>query len=289
MAGRAQGTPAGAATFELESFTWSGPDRLELAGRFTGLPDTPAAAPVLIVRGAEATHRLPAVGESVPARPDEGARWSAEFAWQQAPIPFDGAELQLGGDLVVALPAPGGRRSRFRHRIFAVRRPGEDGAQAAPEPAAPPSNGVERVHLEGELLAAHEQVRELHGSLELAQEELRRARADLAAERSRHSGDAERFREALEQVRASAAEAVAAEQVAAGRRLEEMGRELSDQTAAAAQLGEEVAGLRRAAEEAEPLRARLERARGAADAARSDAEQIVARLTNIRDELGDGS
>lgn len=333
MVGRASGTTAAPATFELESFSWSGPDRLELAGRFAGLADAPAAPPVLIVHGAKGSHRLPAVEEGMRAPPDGAGRWSAEFAWLQPPIPFDGAELELGGDLVVGLPPPGARHSRFRHRIFEVRRTGApasadtDGAPPAADQAREeisPGSGVERLHLEGELLTAQQEVRELRADLQRAREELGRARADLEAERDRHSGDAARFRESLEHVRESASQAVAVEQAAAEQLLHDLRRARDDQTAtaerlrgeleaavadqararseAAAELDslrEQVAALRPAVEEAEAVRAelerlrdseaRLERARGAADGARAEAEQLLARLTTIHAELGDGT
>jgi hypothetical protein len=309
MVGRGHDTPTRTATFELESFSWSGPDRLELTGRFTGLPAAPAAAPVLIVRGADATHRLPAVGDSLAVPPDEGSRWSAEFAWQQPPIPFDGAELDLGGELVVALPAPGARRSRFRHHILEVRgaagRPAADGdGEQSPRPEAAPRTGVERLQLEGELVAAQEELHELRAGMQRAQEELSRARADLDAERSRRAADADRFRQALERVQTSAAEAVAMEQQAAEQRLQDVQQALSDRTATVellrGQLDTAVADRARAdaavAAELEhmrgqdgELRAKLERARSAADGARTEVEQLLARLATMRDELGDGT
>jgi hypothetical protein len=305
MAGRGDGTALrSTATFELESFSWNGPDRLELTGRFDGLGDAPAGAPVLVVRGRDTAHRLPAVDDGRRGPPADGQRWSAVFAWQQAPIPFDDAELELGDELVVGLPSPGGRGLRFRHRVFEVRAaaaaPDSDGDGGPPREEVTPGSGVERLQLESALLTAQQEAHELRAALALAQEDLGRARADLAAERDGRSADAERFREALEHVRASASEAVAVEQAASEQLLQEA------RSAAAAELDglrAEADGLRPAREEADTLRAdldrassreselraRLERARDSVDGARAEVAQLHVRLTSVVDGLGDGA
>jgi hypothetical protein len=105
------------ATFELERFAWAAPDRLELSGAFTGLPDVSAAAPVLVIVGDDRVHRLPTVPGSVAGPPEDGRRWRAAFAWHGPPIAFDVAELQLGSDLVIELPGPAPRRARFRRGV----------------------------------------------------------------------------------------------------------------------------------------------------------------------------
>jgi hypothetical protein len=304
MAGRGDGTSLrGTATFELESFSWSGPDGLELTGRFDGLGDAPAGDPVLVVRGAETAHRLPAVEDGRRGPPQDGERWSAVFAWQQAPIPFEGAELELGDELVIGLPAPGGRGLRFRHRVFEVRAaaaPDSDGGGGPPREEVTPGSGVERLQLESELLTAQQEVHELRAALVLAHEDLVRARADLGVERDGRSADAERFREALEHVRVSASDAVAVERAASEQVLQDA------RSAAAAELDglrAEADSLRPAREEANALRAgldrastreselrdRLERARGSVDGARAEVAQLHVRLTSVVDELGDGA
>jgi hypothetical protein len=303
MRGRGDGSALHSTpTFRLESFTWSGPDRLELTGRFDGLGDAPAAAPVLVVHGREEAHRLPAVDGDGHAPPADGARWSAVFAWQQAPIPFDDAELELG-ELVVGLPAPGGRGLRSRHRIFDVRgavAADFDGDDGPPREEAAPVRGVERLELESELLTAQQEVHELRAALALAHEDIGRARADLAAERDGRAADAERFREALERVRVSAADAVAAEQAASEQAVQDV------RSATAAELDRlraEADGLRPAREEADALRAdldrassreaelrrRLEQARASVDGARAELTQLHARLASVVDQLGDGA
>ena len=169
--------------FDLERFDWAGPDRLEVAGTFAGIGDAPAGAPVLVVHGADRVHRLPAMPDA--DQPVEGRPWRAAFAWQEAPEPFETAELELDGH-AIALPRPGAK---------------------APEA---PLDSARQLGLEAELLTAREQIRDLQVEAERNREELDHARRALAAERDRRSGDAERFRAGIAQVRASAEEALAA-------------------------------------------------------------------------------
>jgi hypothetical protein len=247
--------------FELERFAWAGPDRLELAGTFAGLGDAPADAPVLIIHGADRVHRLPAVPEGSDGRPQDGQPWQAAFAWQEPPEPFESAELELG-EIVIALPRPGAKRTRFRPSRLPVRRP------------APP-DGALQIGLQAELLSAREQIRELRIEAERSAEERERAQQALSAERERRAGDAERFRAGLAQVRASAEEALAgtaaatagltAERDALRERVEELEAHAGDH---AAQL------------------AALDGAREAAGAAGAEAERLVTRLQALRSALG---
>lgn len=230
--------------FDLERFDWAGPDRLEVAGSFAGLGDAPGDAPVLVVHGADRVHRLPAVSDA--AAPVDGP-WQAAFAWQEAPEPFEAAELELG-ELTIALPRPGATA------------PLEDAPDATPESAP---DGLARLGLEAELLTAGEQIRELRIEADRHRDELDRAQRELAAERDRRSGDAERFRAGIAQVRASAEEALAAAGAERDRAVAELD-ELRDQVT------------------------RLEQAREEAGAASADAEQLLTRLQALRSAL-DGS
>ena len=192
----AEPSSADTRTFELERFAWGAPDRLELAGTFTGLDGPPADSPVLVLTGPNRTHRLPAAADDVSGTPRNGRPWHAAFVWQEAPAAFETAVLQLGGELAVDLPEPGANGSAPGNVELPIRlRP-----------------GAERLRLETELLATLEDLREAQLAVQRAEEELSRARADLEAEREGRKADAARFRKGLAQVRESAEEALAAEQ-----------------------------------------------------------------------------
>jgi hypothetical protein len=340
---RAGGVPTvSGATFELDRFAWAAPDRLELSGRFAGIDDALRDA-ILVVRGQDWVQRLPAVPETEP--PDPSGRWRAAFAWLEAPAAFDGATLELGDDLSVELPAPRSRRRPFHHELLEVR--GRDGtpvaepesaepdaevddAPPAPAPAEPESSLVDaavRLRLQADLLAAHEEARQLEAALERANAELARTRADLDTARAAQDADAERFRKGLASVRAAAEETLATERTAVEQAREEARAAIADAEAdterqlaeARAAADEAVAANERQAAELERLRARLAEAEerasaaeeraGAGDrelielrervagidparehaaAARADAEQLLEHLTAMRDRLGAG-
>src|SRR3954447_16262350 len=86
--------PGAAPTFSLERFSWGAPDRLEVTGVFSGVADEASGDPVLAVHGPDGTHRLPAIPEAEAGPPADGARWTASFAWQEAPVAFRRARLE---------------------------------------------------------------------------------------------------------------------------------------------------------------------------------------------------
>src|SRR3954453_20893879 len=92
---RSATAPGAAPTFSLEHFGWGAPDRLELAGVFSGIGGEAAGDPLLAVQGPDATHRLPAIPRPDAGPPDDGGRWTAAFAWQEAPVAFDRARLEI--------------------------------------------------------------------------------------------------------------------------------------------------------------------------------------------------
>jgi hypothetical protein len=270
-------------SFALERFAWDGPDRLGVSGWFSGLPaDARPTDPVLVLRGTGGTHRLLAVPTDAAAPLESGRRWEAAFAWQEPPAPFDVAELQLGGGIVVELPDP-------RPDIQA---PGDHPLEVTHGRAG---GSAEQLRLEADLVAAQEELREARSTLEQTEEQLARAREDLEAGRARHAADAERFREGLARVRESAERALAAEQDTA-QQLELDLRRAHDELEL---LREQVVQHERAGAEVDELRADLETARRRGDEAHTrlreaqrpvaeahaETEQLLRRVTAIANAL----
>lgn len=197
-----QSRSADALSFVLERFAWGAPDRLELAGTFAGLDATPAKPPVLILSGAERTHRLPAA--DVSGAPKNGRPWRATFVWEEEPAAFESAVLQLGGELAVDLPEPGEDGAAADNVELPVWVPSRDDAV--------PGAGAELLRLEAELLAAREELLEAQSNLHRTEGELRRAREDLDTERGERAADAVRFRDGIATVRESAEQALGLEQ-----------------------------------------------------------------------------
>ncbi|MEA2134470.1 MAG: hypothetical protein QOC68_2379 [Solirubrobacteraceae bacterium] len=270
-------------SFALERFAWDAPDRLAVAGWFSGLPaDTRPTAPVLVLRGTGGTHRLPAVSMTASDPLEDGRRWEAAFAWQEPPAPFDVAELQLGGGIVVELPEP-------RPEVQAV---GDQPLEVTQERAG---GSAEQLRLEADLVTAQEELREAGSALEQTRAQLARAREDLEAAHARHAADAERFREGLARVRESAERALAAEQDTAQQRELDLRRAHEE----LALLREQVVEHERAGAEVEELRADLEMARRRGDdaharlreaqrpvaEAHAETEQLLRRVTAIANAL----
>jgi hypothetical protein len=275
-------------TFELKRFDWLTPDRLAVSGTFGGLGETPAeASPVLVLHEGESVHRLPAISDSLDGPPEDGQVWKAAFAWQDAPVAFDVAELELGDGLVVELPDPGAKNRLSRRRVLEIRTP--------PQPDATDERAAS-VGSQVDLLAAQEELHDVRVELEQTQAELTRARDDLRAGRERRAGDSERFRDGLAKVRESAEEALAAEQRATRQleadlqeardaigtndaELQTLREQLDAAESETLTLHERVTQLETAAEETERLRAELKEAGDAIDQARNDAERLLDRLT----------
>jgi chromosome segregation ATPase len=163
-----------------------------------------------------------------------------------------------------------------------------------------PAAATDRLRLESALLEAQEENRERRLATEVISKELARARQDLDAERAAHEDDAERFRESLAHLRASADEVIADEQHA---RLDLTAR-LRDAEETMSHLREELessrASLAKAIAESDDLRAELQNVRaectavvetvvGARDAAadaRADAERLLEQLRTLGERLG---
>jgi hypothetical protein len=283
--------------FELERFEWQAPDRLEIAGRFHGLEQSPDDTPVLVVSGDGEAHQLHSVGESVSGPPEDGKSWQAQFAWEEAPVGIEAAVLEFGPGMMIELPAPGAKRTQRRQRFIDVRRAEEDAApaeedtapaeadtapaerDAAPDHATRVATGGD-VALEADLVAAEARIQELRAALERSEADLDHARADLEAERTGRTQDAAQFHDGLARVRASAEQALAAAQAEA--------QQLRDDSEAARA---EAATLREQVAVVDELRQRvsaLEAAGADASEMRADAQRLLERLTRFAEALDAG-
>jgi hypothetical protein len=251
-AGRTASRPesAAGASFALERFDWVAPDLLEVAGRFSNVPETAVTDPVLIIRSGERTHRLGVAPESAP-RPARvglrrfgGAQWRALFEWPGPPRSVDRAALELGEGFVVELPSPGAPMTG--RRVLDVGRR-----------AMSPLTGTDQIRLQAELTAAREETEDARGRLREAQELAQRLRQDLEVQRKRRESEAKRFHEALETMRGTAEEAVSAERSTA----ETLRAELQEAQETAEQTRRDVDAMREeltAAAEARAAHDRLE-------------------------------
>ena len=104
--------PVREVAFELECFEWAD-ERLEVAGRWKGLGGHRLNRPVLTVdtEGGRRKRIVALPGGHLGAA---GETWRASFAWPGDPGEITGAELEVGGNLVVDLPLPDKRRRRRR-------------------------------------------------------------------------------------------------------------------------------------------------------------------------------
>ena len=205
-------------TFEVERFAWLEGGRLEVVGRWFGIRGRRFLRPTLDVDVDGEPRRMLALLEHKPWAADDGETWIAAFEWTGEPVALEAAELAVGSDLAVELPAPSGApRPKRRARADADRLE-----------ARPPRTQA----LEAELAAARAEIEDLSGQLteerrtreKLAEEvrELRRERAagqsaatELentrdAAVAERDSAVAEREAAVAEQERARAEAAAAA-------------------------------------------------------------------------------
>ena len=209
--------------FELERFQWSGPDRLEVEGRWYGVRGRRFVRPVLTVQVHGRRRRLLAMLEHKPWQAAETESWIAAFPWEG---PTDGVgegELEVGA-LTVDLPPPGGAKR-------APRRPGSAPAAAAPPAPAPAP------------VPSAEQDEEPGGDRRTASETRHQVERDLAGARAELGRLRRRQEEETRELRAAAREAT--------ERLEE----LSAQTVNATERAEQ------AADEAKRLREELRRER----------------------------
>ena len=106
--------PVREVAFELECFEWAD-ERLEVAGRWKGLAGRRLNRPVLTVEteGGRRKHLVAMPGGHFGAAEES---WRAAFDWPGDPAEIIGAELEVGGKIVVDLPLPDRKRRRRRRQ-----------------------------------------------------------------------------------------------------------------------------------------------------------------------------
>jgi len=109
MQTRVPGAASSEVDFELERFERTAEDRIEISGRWYGLRGRRFVRPVLNLNAGGSRRRAIALLEHKPWAADDGQTWLAAFRWPDGAGEVEGAELEVGPGLVVALPAPGGK------------------------------------------------------------------------------------------------------------------------------------------------------------------------------------
>jgi hypothetical protein len=252
-------------SFELERFEWVSEDRLEVSGRWTGLSGRRLARPVLTVEADGRRRRLTALpGGQMPAKGSDEP-WRATFAWSHGPADIEFAELEVGRNVVVDLPAPRRRKRRsggaspsrdealrtelaeLRAQVAELRRAGGEEPEPAAQPPAEPDP-----ELLAQLSALRAEAEHVTGERDGLREELERADADRAT-----------VREELAHVR-SEKDTLDDQHAALIARSGDLRGQLAEAIDAQEPLSEELRVLREAKQAADADRERLERELAAA-------------------------
>jgi chromosome segregation ATPase len=162
--------------FTLERFEQDG-ERLEVAGHWRGLRGRRFVRPVLWLYYAEGRQRLVAVLDHKPWAAGEGDQWVAAFPWDGGKLEAERAELEVGRELVVDLPVPGGKPRKAEAKPAHPRTPTE--VERLREQLAAETR--ERRELQAALDSRQSQADALarvRGERDAAREEAERARAD---------------------------------------------------------------------------------------------------------------
>ena len=243
-------------TFEVERFGWVADDRIELAGRWFGLRGHRFLRPTLDVEVDGHHRRLLALLEHKPWAADDGDEWVAAFNWQGEPVHLPGAELAVGPDLTVELPAPAGGRSP------SPKRPAPQAHDLLPA-------GRPRADIELDLATARDEAERVAGELE-------RQRATHAARteelQRRLSAEHEAVASLKEELAAARAAAAALESESASR-IEQLSAERDAAVAANSAALAETKRIESERDGALRGRAAVEQERDAAVRARDSARQ----------------
>jgi hypothetical protein len=194
------------ASFEVERFGWTSSDRLELVGRWFGVRGRRFLRPVLDVEVDGARRRLLALLEHKPWPATDGHEWTAAFPWEGEPAGFNKAELSVGPDVAVELPAaaPPARGS------------GTAGRRG--EGRGPNAGRREREVLEAELATARAEIERLRHELDRVRAAHRDEIGELSATLDAERGRIRELGASLRSVRAQAARSEAERDRAVGER-----------------------------------------------------------------------
>jgi hypothetical protein len=243
-------------TFEVERFGWVADDRIEVAGRWFGLRGHRFLRPTLDVEVDGHHRRLLALLEHKPWAADDGDEWVAAFSWQGEPVHVPGAELAVGPDLTIELPAPAGGRSP------SAKRPAPQAHDLLPA-------GRPRADIELDLATARDEAERLAGELE-RQRATHAARAEELQRRL--SAEHEAVASLKEELAAARAAASALETESASR-IEQLSAERDAAVAANSAALAETKRIESERDAALRGRAAVEQERDAAVRARDSARQ----------------
>src|SRR3954447_21848698 len=142
---------AGATVFEIDRFEWTAPDRIEIAGVWSGVRGRRFMRPTLVLEREGEQKRMLALLDHKPWAADDGTEWMAAFAWDGPIEKFRSSELNVAPGLDLKLPSPRmrqGKPRRFKQRVVA-----RDAVREAEE-AAPSGGIVSEVPASAEAAAA---------------------------------------------------------------------------------------------------------------------------------------
>jgi hypothetical protein len=256
-------------TFSLQRFELTLGGGLRVAGAWSGIERRLLGQPTLVLHGEQGSERVKAIDGMLGSL----RQWSADFPWKGDPGAIQSAALELGGGLMVELPAPstsGGQR-RFARTPIPLKEV---------EPAAGGAAG-DMISLHTALVQAREEAAAASEALESAQGAVIRAREELRRERSHRKSEATRMGEALDTLRRLAETSLEQERAATqlvSAELSRLEETLTAERAKTAALREEHDSLVAARDAAAGLREELGAAVAARDAAVAARDAATAKL-----------
>jgi hypothetical protein len=263
-------------TFSLQRFELTLGGGLRVAGAWSGIERRLLGQPTLVLHGEQGSERVKAIDGMLGSL----RQWSADFPWKGDPGAIQSAALELGGGLMVELPAPstsGGQR-RFARTPIPLKEV---------EPAAGGAAG-DMISLHTALVQAREEAAAASEALESAQGAVIRAREELRRERSHRKSEATRMGEALDTLRRLAETSLEQERAATqlvSAELSRLEETLTAERAKTAALREEHDSLVAARDAAAGLREELGAAVAARDAASAKLRDAATRQERLQAAL----